>query len=113
MAGRAGALRSRANTADKTARTQPARDAFLERFEREVDPEGKLPEEERAERAMYARRAWMIELARRSAKVRHEKARSRKGQSDEDLENDDAAVISVHYRNRAGAPARAGQQDAR
>ncbi len=34
MAGRAGALRSWANTEDKTTRTQPARDAFLERFER-------------------------------------------------------------------------------
>ena len=105
MAGRAGALRSWANTGDKTARTQPARDAFLERFEREVDPEGKLPEKQRTERAIYARRAYMIELARRSAQVRREKARARKGQPDEALEDDGCAVISIHYRNRAGTPA--------
>ena len=74
MAGRAGALRSWANTEDKTARTQPARDAFLERFEREVDPDGKLPEKQRTERALYARHAHMTELARRSAQVRRQRA---------------------------------------
>jgi hypothetical protein len=32
-----------ARTSDRSARTRPAREAFLKRFEREVDPEGKLP----------------------------------------------------------------------
>ncbi len=70
MAGRAGALRSWANTEDKTARTKPARDAFLAKFETEVDPRGELPESVRRERARLLRRAHMLELARRSAQVR-------------------------------------------
>ena len=102
MAGRAGALRSWANTGDKTARTQPTRDAFLERFEREVDPDGKLPEKQRTERALYARHAHMTELARRSAQVRRQRALTQKGQQDEALDDDGCAVISIHYRNRAG-----------
>ena len=35
-----------ANTEDRTARTEPGRQAFLEKFERQVDPEGKLPADE-------------------------------------------------------------------
>jgi hypothetical protein len=101
MAGRAGALRSWANTGDKTARTQPARDAFLERFEREVDPDGKLPEKQRTERALYARQSHMTELARRSAQVRRQRALAQKEQQDEALDDDGCAVISIHYRNRA------------
>ena len=34
--------------------TEPARRAFLARFEAEVDPEGRLPAEERAKRAEHA-----------------------------------------------------------
>jgi hypothetical protein len=41
----------------------PARRAFLDRFEREVDPEGKLPEAERLRRTEYARRAYFTGLA--------------------------------------------------
>jgi len=51
--------------------TRSARDAFLRRFEREVDPEGLLEPEERARRALYARKAYFTRLAlarhRRSA----------------------------------------------
>jgi hypothetical protein len=107
-----GALKSWANTSDKTARTRPARDKFLERFEREVDPERKLPEKERTERALFARRAYMTALARRSAQVRREKTLARKGEAD--LEDDDAcAVISVHCRPFAGRAADEGQGDPR
>lgn len=74
LAGRAGAYKSWANTGDKTARTQPARDRFLARFEREVDPDGVLTEKERKQRAIYARKAYMTQLARRSAQVRRGKA---------------------------------------
>jgi hypothetical protein len=104
-AGRAGALKSWSQTSDKAARTKPGRDAFLDKFAREVDPDGTLPEEERRERALYARRAYMTKLARQSARVRREKALPRKGQSDETtIENDACATISVHFRNRAGTP---------
>jgi hypothetical protein len=50
--------------------TAPARKAFLDRFEREVDPEGKLSEAERLRRAEYARRAYFTGLAMRSARAR-------------------------------------------
>lgn len=75
MANKVGALKSWANTEDRQRRTKPGRDAFLERFEREVDPEGVLPEKQRLERAKLLRRAHMLQLSRRSAQVR----RARKG----------------------------------
>jgi hypothetical protein len=59
-----------AATSDSAARTAPARKGFLARFEREVDPEGKLPEEERRRRAEHAKRAYFLGLAARSAKAR-------------------------------------------
>jgi hypothetical protein len=43
-------------TRDRKARTKPGRDAFLERFEREVDPEGALPPCERRIRAEHPKR---------------------------------------------------------
>lgn len=63
-----------ANTADPSARTAPARSEFLERFERQVDPEGVLPEDERIRRAEHARRAHMQRMAFLSAKARQAKA---------------------------------------
>jgi hypothetical protein len=55
-----------ARTADRSARTRPARQAFLKRFEREVDPDGKLPPDERARRANHALRAYMLQLRKRA-----------------------------------------------
>ena len=57
-----------ARTQDRSARTRPAREAFLKRFEREVDPEGKLPPDERARRANHALRAHMLRLRKRVRK---------------------------------------------
>ena len=54
-----------ARTSDRSARTRPAREAFLKRFEREVDPDGKLPPEERRRRAEHALRAHMLRLRKR------------------------------------------------
>jgi hypothetical protein len=51
LAGRKGAHISWARTADPAARTAPARAAMLDRFDREVDPDGTLPAAERARRA--------------------------------------------------------------
>jgi hypothetical protein len=59
-----------AKTADRRARTQPGRDKFLERFEREVDPDGALPPAERRQRAEHAKKAYMLRLAKRSASSR-------------------------------------------
>lgn len=56
---------------DRVAGTQAARDAFMARFEDEVDPERVLPVSERARRAESARRAHFQRMAfdrgRRSA----------------------------------------------
>lgn len=59
-----------ANTSDRTARTTPATNAFLARFERQVDPLGVLPAETRTAMAAHARRAYMLQLAERSARSR-------------------------------------------
>lgn len=50
--------------------TAAARRAFLDRFEREVDPGAVLPPDERARRAAHARKAYFTELGRRSGKAR-------------------------------------------
>jgi hypothetical protein len=67
--GRIGALVLHA-THDARETTQKARESFLSRFEREVDPDGVLPEAERQRRAEYARRAYFARLARESALAR-------------------------------------------
>jgi hypothetical protein len=91
-------MKSWANTEDRETRTKPGRDAFLEQFERQVDPEGVLPEKQRLERAQYARRAHMLELSRKSAQARRERKQAGK---DEKPEDDGCAVISIHVRDRA------------
>jgi hypothetical protein len=50
--------------------THVAREAFLKRFEREVDPDGILPRDERPRRAERVERAYMLRLAKRAVKVR-------------------------------------------
>lgn len=67
---RMGAHRSWARTEDRTARTSRGTAAFLARFEREVDPEGRLTLEERAIRAEHARKAYFTEMALKSAAAR-------------------------------------------
>src|ERR1700749_4987078 len=57
-------------TYDRSARTRPAREAFLKRFEREVDPDGTLPPEERRRLAEHAKRAYMLRLAKRAVASR-------------------------------------------
>jgi hypothetical protein len=55
---------------DRTARTAGARAAFLERFERQVDPEGKLPADVRAKMAENAKKAYFLRLALKSSRAR-------------------------------------------
>lgn len=45
---------------------RPAHAAFLAKFEREVDPDGSLPPDERERRAKHALAAYMTRLALRS-----------------------------------------------
>jgi hypothetical protein len=72
LRGRAGAhaLHSRY---DSRSLSQPARDAFMARFEREVDPDDVLPPAERARRAEHARKAYFTKLALKSARARQAK----------------------------------------
>ena len=53
--------------------TKPARAAFLSRFEKEVDPDGTLPPQERQRRADAAKRAYFTRLSLRSVKARRRK----------------------------------------
>lgn len=57
------AATSRWSKEDGSQGTQVARTAFLARFEREVDPDGVLPLEERVRRAEAAKRAYFQRLA--------------------------------------------------
>lgn len=66
-----------ANTTDRTARTSSGTKAFLGRFERQVDPDGALPEDVRAAMAKHARTAYMLQLAERSAAARRRRRRRR------------------------------------
>lgn len=59
---------------DRPAATRAARQAFNDRFEREVDPTGALDPVERARRADSARKAYFSRLALRSAQSRRAKA---------------------------------------
>ena len=73
---RAAAYRSWAMTEDPSARTAPARAAFLHRFERLVDPDGRLSEPERRRRAEAAKKAHFLALAQRSAESRRARRQS-------------------------------------
>ncbi|QOW00624.1 hypothetical protein RCF27_10260 [Rhodococcus pyridinivorans] len=68
-----------AKTDDRAARTANARKAALDRFEREVDPNGELTPQERSKRAEHARKAYFARLALKSAKAR--RARKSEGAS--------------------------------
>lgn len=70
LAARIAANESWANTSDRAARTAPARAALMQRFEREVDPDGLLSPAERARRAEHKRKAYFQRLALKSAKAR-------------------------------------------
>ena len=56
-----------AHETNRTAATQPARDALMRKFEEQVDPDGTLATQERAKRAENAKRAHFQRLAFKSA----------------------------------------------
>lgn len=63
-------LAAHAQHAQGKTNTKPALAAFLNRFEREVDPDGTLDPKERARRAAHARKSYMTRLALKSAQAR-------------------------------------------
>jgi hypothetical protein len=64
---------------DPRQTTQKARETFLKRFEKEVDPDGILPPEVRARRAEHAKRAYFCRLALRSVQARRKAKEARNG----------------------------------
>ena len=62
-----------ARTPDRSGATAPARRGFDARFEREVDPEGKLAQGVRARLVESARKAYFARLAYLSAKARRKR----------------------------------------
>lgn len=65
-----------ARTVDRSARTLPARRAALARFERLVDPDGTLPENQRILMAESARKAHYKRMALKSARARKRRAQA-------------------------------------
>lgn len=76
LTGRIGGLTSWSRH-DAETLVGPAHRGFRHRFERLVDPEGRLDPHERAVRADRARRAHMLALAARSAEARARKKADR------------------------------------
>lgn len=78
LRGQIAAHESWSRTDDRSARTANARTAFLDKFEKQVDPDGKLAPAERAQRAEHARKAHFKRLALASAKARRRRSTDRK-----------------------------------
>ena len=72
MIGRLGAHRMHAMY-DSKETTAKGREAFMSKFEREVDPDGTLPPDERQRRAEHLRKAYFTELALKSVQSRARK----------------------------------------
>ena len=79
--GRIGAYRLHATHSPKET-TKAAREAFMARFEREVDPDGTLVPEERTRRAEATRKAYFAQLAHKSCKARRRGSKKGKGGAD-------------------------------
>lgn len=76
QAGRIGAHTRWATETDRSAATQPARDAMARKFEDQVDPDRTLAPDERAKRVENARSAYYQRLAMKSAQSRRAKRAS-------------------------------------
>jgi hypothetical protein len=74
LAAQIAAHESWASTPDRSARTAPARDALMRKFEDQVDPDRTLAPDERARRGEHARKAYFQRLALKSAKARRLRA---------------------------------------
>ena len=66
-------------THDSRRLTEKARASFMASFERQVDPDGTLPADERRRRAAHARAAYFARLARSSVLARAQCNRRRRG----------------------------------
>jgi hypothetical protein len=94
LIGRVGAHRLHA-THDPRETTAKAREAFIAPFEREVDPEGVLPPEERERRAKHAMSAHFAAIGAKKA-----------GKRSVSISAKEKAALSEAYRFLAGIVAR-------
>jgi hypothetical protein len=76
------AAHTRWSRQDGVEGTAAARAAFLDRFERQVDPDGVLAPAERARRAVSARKAYFARLALKSAQARARRRAASSGESE-------------------------------
>ena len=77
LGGRIGAHLRWANCTDRVAAMEPAKRAFLDRFEREADPDGVMDPVERGIKAEHLKSAYFARLALLSAKARAARRRGR------------------------------------
>jgi hypothetical protein len=66
---------------DSRQTSAPGRAAFRARFERQVDPDGRLDPQERARRAELARRAYFARLSLAAAQARRAKRATKGGEA--------------------------------
>jgi hypothetical protein len=59
---------------DSRQHTEPARKAFMDRFEDQVDPDRVLPPAERARRAEQAKKSYFVGLALKSSQARSKRS---------------------------------------
>ena len=59
---------------DSRQHTEPARRAFMDRFDDQVDPDRVLPPAERARRAEQAKKAYFVGLALKSSQARSKRS---------------------------------------
>lgn len=83
---------------DRAAATAKARQAFRDRFEKQVDPDGVLEPAERAQRAESARKAFYTRLALRSAQSRRKAAEARHTATilDQEAEQADLELLTLN-----------------
>jgi hypothetical protein len=79
-------------TTDPAAHTAPGRAAFLDRFEKQADPDGTLAPEVRARLATHLRKQHFKTLALKSSRARAAKAARRDGESPAPQSQDGGAV---------------------
>ena len=73
------AIYTRLATADRKEMTAPARAAAMDRFEKQVDPNGLLDPAERAQRAEYAKKAYFTAISAKGVAARRANARRKRG----------------------------------
>ena len=106
LRGQIAAHSSWAHTENRSARTAPARQAMLGKFEQQVDPDGVLTPAERALRAENARKAYFSRLALKSAQSRRraKEARDEANLLDQAADDADQALrdfTGSHHRGGA------------